>query len=90
MLLMCCYTLKVPALASYYKSRRIPMCELYELYVEDKFDWNEQCEGGDCYKILQYHRDKFVNYKTTWRQVWWLVTQFLSTCGVVQNVFAYF
>jgi len=66
---MCCYTLKVPALASYYKSRRIPMCELYELYVEDKFDWNEQCEGGDCYKILQNHRDKFVNYKTTWRQV---------------------
>jgi hypothetical protein len=34
-----------------------------------QFDWNEECEGGDCYKILEYHRDKFCNYKTTWRQV---------------------
>ena len=42
-----------------------------------QFDWNEECEGGDCYKILEYHRDKFCNYKTTWRQVWWLIAQFL-------------
>lgn len=47
---------KVPSLAKYYKNRRIPMCELYELYVEDKFDWNEECEGGDCFKILHLHR----------------------------------
>lgn len=33
--------------------------------------------AGDCYKILSMHRDKFVNYKTTGRQVWWLTTQFL-------------
>ncbi|KAJ1475322.1 hypothetical protein T484DRAFT_1828840 [Baffinella frigidus] len=32
---------------------------------------------GDCFQILSKHRDKFCNYKTTWRQVWWLVTQFL-------------
>jgi hypothetical protein len=56
-------------LAAYYAHRRIPICELYELYIEDKFDWNPECEGGDCYRILEFHRDKFVNYKTTWRQV---------------------
>lgn len=68
---------KVPSLAKYYKNRRIPMCELYELYIEDKFDWNEQCEGGDCYKILEHHRHEFVNYKVTMRQIGWLISQFL-------------
>jgi len=70
-------TFKDASLHNHYKNRRIPICELYELYIEDKLDFNSACEGGDCYKILEYHRDKFVNYKTTWRQVWWLIAQFL-------------
>jgi len=68
---------KDAGLKRYYNNRRIPICELYELYVENKFDWNPACENGDCFQILSKHRDKFCNYKTTWRQVWWLVTQFL-------------
>merc|ERR1711966_410907 len=68
---------KEGALGRYYKNRRIPMCDLYEHYIEGKFDWNEECEGGDCYLILENHRDHFVNYKTTWNQIWWLICQFL-------------
>jgi len=71
-------------MAAYYKHRRIPMCELYEWYIEEKFDFNPECEGGDVYKILAYHRDKFVTYKTSWRQLSWLIAQFLPkwvTCG---------
>jgi len=68
---------KEGALGRYYKNRRIPMCDLYEHYIEGKFDWNEECEGGDCYLILEKHRDHFVNYKTTWNQIWWLICQFL-------------
>lgn len=64
-------------LADYYHRRRIPMAELYELYVSQKFDWNPDCEGGDCYLILKKHRHKFVNYKTTAKQMWWLLSQFL-------------
>eukprot|EP00960_Hanusia_phi_P077710 768732-Hanusia_phi.AAC.4 len=70
-------TFKKESLARYYKHRRIPMCELYEMYIDGHFDWNESCEGGDCYKILQYHRHEFANYKVTWRQIWWLISQFL-------------
>lgn len=32
---------KEGALGRYYKNRRIPMCDLYEHYIEGKFDWNE-------------------------------------------------
>lgn len=77
-------TFRDAGLGKYYKHRRIPICELYELYMEEKCDFNEECEGGDCYKILAYHRDEFVTYKTTWRQLWWLLVQFLPkwmTCG---------
>ena len=62
---------------NYYRHRRIPMAALYELYLEEKFDWSTDCEGGDCYLILKNHRHKFVNYKVTSRQIWWLVSQFL-------------
>lgn len=70
-------TFRDPAMAKYYKHRRIPMCELYELYIECKCDWNKDCEGGDCYLILHRHRHEFVNYKVTVRQIRWLLTQFL-------------
>ena len=70
-------TWRDPALQRYYSHRRIPMAELYEMYIEEKFDWNVECEGGDCLLILQNHRHKFVNYKFTAKQLWWLVSQFL-------------
>lgn len=68
---------KDPAKAKYWKHRRIPMCEFYEFYLDGEVDWNPKCEGGDCYLVLRNHRDKFVNYKVTMRQVLWLIVQFL-------------
>ena len=70
-------TFRDPKMAKYWRHRRIPMCELYEFYINEKCDWNPDCEDGDCYKILANHRDEFVNYKPTWRQIWWLIEQFL-------------
>jgi cyclopropane fatty-acyl-phospholipid synthase-like methyltransferase len=64
------------ALGNYYHHRRVPMCDLVEMYINEKFDWNEECEGGDCYMILHHHRQEFVNYKTTWTQIRWLLEQF--------------
>ena len=49
-------TFRNSSLGAYYKHRRIPICELYELYIEDKVDFNQDCEEGDCFKILSYHR----------------------------------
>lgn len=72
-------TFRDPALAQYYKHRRLPMCEVYEWYICEQMDWNPTCEGGDCYLILHKHRDEFVNYKVTLRQVKWLLSQFLPT-----------
>jgi len=60
-----------------YATSRYPMCELYEDFIDGKIDWNPDCEGGDCLKILDLHRDEFVNYKTTWRQIKWLLVQFI-------------
>jgi cyclopropane fatty-acyl-phospholipid synthase-like methyltransferase len=64
------------ALADYYRHRRIPMCDLVEFYISEQFDWNEECEGGDCYMILENHRHEFVNFKVTWSQIYWLLSQF--------------
>ena len=77
-------TYRDPTKAAYYKHRTIPMCEFYELYIQSKIDFNEDCEGGDCYLILHKHRQHFVNYRTTAAQLWWLHSQFLPswlTCG---------
>ncbi len=60
-----------------YRHKRIPMACLYEYYIAGDLDFNPECEGGDCYLILNRHRDKFINYKITWSQVRWLLQQFL-------------
>ncbi len=65
-----------------YANRRIPMCELYEFFVEGQMAFNPSCEGGDCFKVLEHHRQDFVNYKVTLRQVIWLLSQFQPfKCG---------
>ena len=69
------------ALRKTYANRRIPMCELYELFVDGDLAFNPDCEGGDCFKVLQYHRNEFVNYKVTLRQVFWLLSQFQPFTG---------
>lgn len=70
-------TFRSPSMAKYWKHRPIPMCELYEMYIEEKCDWNTACEGGDCFLILDKHRYKFINFKITKRQIKWLLSQFL-------------
>jgi len=77
-------TFRDPHMAKYWRHRRIPMCELYEFYIDSQCDWNEDCEGGDCLQILSNHRHEFVNYKVTARQIGWLMAQFIPTwiCGV--------
>lgn len=72
-------TFRDPYMAAYWKHRKIPMCELYEFYIESKCDWNPDCENGDCFLILRNHRSEFVNYKITMRQVYWLLAQFVPT-----------
>jgi len=70
-------TFRDASMAAYWKHRRLPICELYEWYIEEKCDWNEACEDGDCYKILANHRDDFCTYQTSYRQCKWLLVQFL-------------
>jgi sphingolipid C9-methyltransferase len=65
------------SLEKLYANRRYPMCELYEDYMDGKIAFNSNVEGGDCWKVLQFHRDKFVNYKVTLRQIKWLLSQFI-------------
>lgn len=69
------------ALRKMYAHRRIPMCELYELFVDGELSFSKDCEGGDCFKVLHHHRNEFVNYKVTMRQVWWLLSQFQPFTG---------
>lgn len=73
--------LKTDYLKNTYANRRIPMCELYEYFVDGDIEFNKNCEGGDCYKILSNHRNEFVNYKVTMRQVIWLLSQFQPFTG---------
>lgn len=68
-----------------YATNRYPMCELYEDFIDGKIDWNKDCEGGDCLQILDKHRDSFVNYKITWRQIFWLLSQFVPP-SLMKNV----
>jgi cyclopropane fatty-acyl-phospholipid synthase-like methyltransferase len=68
--------------AAYWKHRPIPMCELYEFYISERCSFNPECEGGDCYLILNLHRDKFVNYKVTYGQVIWLLSQFVPASWI--------
>jgi hypothetical protein len=53
------------------------MCEFYEWYIKELVDFNDTCEKGDCYMILNKHRHEFLNYRTTKRQIFWLYQQFL-------------
>ena len=69
------------ALRKMYAHRRIPMCELYELFVDGELSFSKDCEGGDCFKVLHHHRNEFVNYKVTMRQIWWLLSQFQPFTG---------
>lgn len=64
-----------------YANRRIPMCEFYEFYCDGDVTFNPKCEEGDCLLILSKHRDEFVNYKTTLRQLLWLLSQFVPIQG---------
>lgn len=72
-------TFRDPVMAKYWRHRRIPMCEFYEFYINSQCDFNQDCEGGDCYLILHKHRDEFVNYKFTVRQILWLLSQFVPS-----------
>jgi len=60
-----------------YATNRYPMCEFYEDFIDGKVDFNPKCEGGDCLEILSKHRDEFVSYKITMRQIKWLASQFI-------------
>lgn len=68
-------------LRNLYKFRKIPMCEFYEHFVDGDIAFSKDCEGGDCYMCLSKHRNKFVNYKVTMRQVKWLLSQFIPIRG---------
>ena len=68
-------------LRALYKFRKIPMCEFYEFFVDGDIAFSKNCEGGDCYLCLSKHRNKFVNYKVTMRQVFWLLSQFVPIRG---------
>lgn len=57
------------------------MCEFYEHFVDGDIAFSKDCEGGDCYMCLSKHRNKFVNYKVTMRQVKWLLSQFIPIRG---------
>jgi cyclopropane fatty-acyl-phospholipid synthase-like methyltransferase len=64
-----------------YKNRRIPIAALVDLYVNGKLNFNPECEGGDCWKVLEFHRNEFVNYKITGSQLWWLIEQLFPFKG---------
>jgi cyclopropane fatty-acyl-phospholipid synthase-like methyltransferase len=68
-------------LRALYKFRKIPMCEFYEFFVDGDIAFSKNCEGGDCFMCLNKHRNKFVNYKVTMRQVFWLLSQFVPIRG---------
>lgn len=53
-----------------WSSKRIPITELCELYLNDKVAFR-----GDVYKILSEHREEFVNYKLTFSTVKFLILQ---------------
>lgn len=58
------------SLRKQFGSARIPMSTLVDAYISGKVDFN-----GDCFQILDQHRDEFVNYKVSWVQVKWLIRQ---------------
>lgn len=64
-----------------YCNRKIPMAALVEFFVNGKISFNKNCEGGDCWKVLQFHRNEFVNYKITLNQLWWLIQQLFPFQG---------
>eukprot|EP01061_Rhynchopus_euleeides_P042998 TRINITY_DN7502_c0_g1_i1.p1 TRINITY_DN7502_c0_g1~~TRINITY_DN7502_c0_g1_i1.p1 ORF type:complete len:450 (+),score=215.37 TRINITY_DN7502_c0_g1_i1:72-1421(+) len=55
-----------------YSKQKIPMCEFYELFIE-----GELSVKGDMLEVLDKHRDEFLNYKTTVRQLRFLLEQFV-------------
>ena len=64
-----------------YENRRVPMAALVELYINGDVSFNPAVEGGDCWKILQFHRNEFVNYKITGAQLFWLFEQLFPRQG---------
>lgn len=64
-----------------YQHRKIPMAALVEMFVDGQISFNPNCEGGDCWKVLQFHRNEFVNYKITFKQLWWLIEQLFPFQG---------
>ena len=51
------------SLRAKYGKRRYPMSELVDDFINEKISFNKKVEKGDCWKILQFHRNKFVSYK---------------------------
>ncbi len=70
-----------PSVEATYHNRRIPMAALVELYVDGAVSFNPDVEGGDCWRVLEFHRNEFVNYKVTSGQLWWLIQQLLPWKG---------
>eukprot|EP01064_Diplonema_japonicum_P020197 TRINITY_DN2931_c1_g3_i2.p1 TRINITY_DN2931_c1_g3~~TRINITY_DN2931_c1_g3_i2.p1 ORF type:complete len:447 (+),score=100.34 TRINITY_DN2931_c1_g3_i2:52-1392(+) len=54
-----------------YGGRKMPMVEFYEHFIDGEIELK-----GDCLEILQNHHNEFLNYKTTVRQLRWLIEQF--------------
>ena len=65
------------ALEAKYGNRRYPMSELVDDFINSKVSFNKKVEKGDCWKILQFHRQHFVSYKVGFRQIKWLLSQFI-------------
>lgn len=65
---------KDPALQRKYAGRKIPICEFVEHFIDGDICLKE---GADCLDVLQNHRYKFLTFKTTWRQLRFLLEQFV-------------
>ncbi|KAJ9440840.1 Sphingolipid C9-methyltransferase 2 [Diplonema papillatum] len=65
---------KTIELKKMYKNQKIPMVEFYEHFIEGEIELR-----GDCLEILKNHRNEFLNYRTTVRQLRWLIEQFVPS-----------
>eukprot|EP01062_Namystynia_karyoxenos_P058651 TRINITY_DN50165_c0_g1_i1.p1 TRINITY_DN50165_c0_g1~~TRINITY_DN50165_c0_g1_i1.p1 ORF type:complete len:505 (+),score=219.02 TRINITY_DN50165_c0_g1_i1:102-1517(+) len=73
---------KNAALRAKYQNRKIPMCELYEHFIDGDIDFR-----GDCLEVLREKRSEFITWKTTWRQLRFLLEQFIPhTSSSFKNV----
>ena len=64
---------KDSALKKVYANRKMPICEFYEHFIEGDLELKG---GADMLKVLDEHRHEFLNFKTTVRQLRFLIEQF--------------